>query len=391
MKMRYKRLELMNWKNFREAAVDLPLRGFLIGPNASGKSNFLDAFRFLRDLAVPAGGLQRACQERGGISALRNLAARNPSHIRVAVTLVDESDTPWTYDLSFTQEGRFPKQGAARVQKEVVRKGAELLLERPDADDRADDTLLSQTALEQVSKNRTFRWLTEQFTNISYLHLVPQMIRENSGWSRDLGIPDMYGGRLLELIASTPENTRKRRLEKIREVLTIAVPQFRELTLHKDKRGVPHLEVRYEHWRPNAGRQNENQLSDGTLRLIGFLWALQEGSGLLLMVEPELSLHPGIVRQLGPFIHKMQTRGKQHPRQVLASTHSVDLLSDQGIAADEVLVFTPDSSEGTQVRLGVEIDSIRNLMEHGRLTAAEVALPYTDKPETPQQFALFEP
>ena len=45
------RFLLKNWKNFQEIDVPLKNRVFLIGPNASGKSNFLDALRFLRDVA----------------------------------------------------------------------------------------------------------------------------------------------------------------------------------------------------------------------------------------------------------------------------------------------------------------------------------------------------
>ena len=53
---------LKNWRNFRTVEVDLAERTFLVGPNAAGKSNFLDALRFLRDLAKPGGGLQKAAR-----------------------------------------------------------------------------------------------------------------------------------------------------------------------------------------------------------------------------------------------------------------------------------------------------------------------------------------
>ena len=42
-----------------------------MGPNAIGKSNLLDAFRFLRDLTLEGGGLARAVELRDGMAAVR--------------------------------------------------------------------------------------------------------------------------------------------------------------------------------------------------------------------------------------------------------------------------------------------------------------------------------
>ena len=50
------RLTLRNWRNFTKADVTLGQTTYLIGPNASGKSNFLDIFRFMRDIVNPNGG-----------------------------------------------------------------------------------------------------------------------------------------------------------------------------------------------------------------------------------------------------------------------------------------------------------------------------------------------
>lgn len=65
-------VKLKNWRNFRDADIHLAQSSYVIGPNASGKSNFLDVFRFLRDICKPAGGgLQKAVEDRGGITKLR--------------------------------------------------------------------------------------------------------------------------------------------------------------------------------------------------------------------------------------------------------------------------------------------------------------------------------
>jgi len=50
--------------NFKDAEANFEQRVFLIGPNASGKSNFLDCFRFLMELATD--GLEPAVTKRGG-------------------------------------------------------------------------------------------------------------------------------------------------------------------------------------------------------------------------------------------------------------------------------------------------------------------------------------
>lgn len=75
--MRVTRIRLKNWKNFQNVDVPLGPRTFLIGTNATGKSNFLDALRFIGDLAEH--GVSKAVQRRGGLTELRCLYARKES------------------------------------------------------------------------------------------------------------------------------------------------------------------------------------------------------------------------------------------------------------------------------------------------------------------------
>jgi hypothetical protein len=84
---------------------------------------------------------------------------------------------------------------------------------------------------------------------------------------KDPGITeDPFGKNFLEVVARTPEKARRSRSKKIEEALRLAVPQLIKLSDAKDETGVPHLEATYAHWRPRAGRQHEDQFSDGTLR-----------------------------------------------------------------------------------------------------------------------------
>lgn len=371
-------LRLENWRNFTKVAVDLPKRAFLVGPNASGKSNLLDAFRFLHDLVSIGGGLQEAIRKRGGISRLRCLAARQKSDVLVGIRIGDESNAAiWEYTVAFNQDNlRKP----ILKQERVARKG-EVILTRPDPDDHADPERRRQTFLEQVNVNKEFRDVANFLQTIRYLHIVPQLIREPD---RSVGRKnDPFGGDFLEQIARTGEKTQKARLRRIRDALGVAVPQLRELILEPDERGTPHLRGRYEHWRHHGAWQTEVDFSDGTLRLMGILWSALEGTGPMLFEEPELSLHPEVVRYIPQMFARLQRRSG---RQIFISTHSPELLRDEGVGLDEVLVLLP-SKEGTKVKKAGEFGEIRDLLDGG-LTMADAVLPKT-RPEFVDQLSLF--
>lgn len=370
--MRFTRLRLENWRNF--GAVDVPLqnRVFIVGPNASGKSNLLDAMRFLRQLVLPGGGFQEAVNSRGTVSKIRSLYARG-ENTDVAIDIQMDG---WRYRLVFNQA----RNQSPRLKKEQIWRDNNLILNRPDDDDRNDPARLTQTQLEQTFANRDFREVADFFESIHYSHIVPQLIRDTDRYT--VRESDPFGSDFLEQIASTNANTQRARLKHILQALQVAVPQLSELELFRDNRGIPHLRGKYTHWRPNGAWQHETEFSDGTLRLLGLLWAVQDGDGPLLLEEPELSLHPGVVRYIPQMILSIPRQRKTAIRQVFISTHSRDLLSDPGIAADEILLLQP-TSEGTDIKVGTDIPEIMHEIEAG-LTMADAVLPRTEPPEAHQ-------
>ena len=384
--MHFTRIQLKNWRNFVSVDLKLGERLFITGPNASGKSNLLDVFRFLRDLAKTGGGLQQAVKERGDLSRLRCLAARRYPDVEIEVELKDlESKEPrvWRYGIGLRQEPR--GQRRVLLTHERVWRNDEQLLNRPDADDDKDELRLTETNLEHIAANREFRPIAEAFQKTLYLHLVPQLLKFPHLTNRETAGEDPFGVKFLERVMETPEKTRRARLKKIEEALRIAVPELKNLTDIRDEKGLPHLEAVYQHWRPQGGKQREDQFSDGTLRLIGLLWTLLEGDTLLLLEEPELSLHSSIVSKLPALIWRMQ-RAKR--RQVIVSSHSAELFSDRGIKPSEVALLRPRGPEGTVVELASDKEDIRLLLEGG-MTVADAVLPNTAPVEI-EQLTLFE-
>ena len=379
------RLKLKNWRNFR--ALDVPLReiSYLLGPNASGKSNLLDALRFLRDVSKSkGGGLQTAVADRGGISKLRCLHARTDTEVLINIELAQApDDTPqWRYVLGFKPEGK----GAQRIliSTEEVWKNGHCLVRRPDANDNADPMLLTQTRLEQIAANVNFRELAEFFGATTYLHLVPQLLKFADKMRGQRLEDDPFGQGFLERIAKTPDKTRTARLHKISKALMLAVPQFKELRFTQDKLGHPHLEALYAHHRPNAGWQSEEHFSDGTLRLLGLLWTLLDGNSLLLLEEPEISLNDAIVKEIPLILQRLQ-RDRKVKRQIVLSTHSEALLSNPGIDGRGVVVL----ETGPQGSTGRTLAEDESAALGAGLSIAEVVLPKT-RPQSVNQLGFWQ-
>ncbi|MDU0345256.1 AAA family ATPase [Microbacterium sp. KSW2-29] len=333
--MRITHVTAANWRNFK--TLDFPIGGrlFIVGPNAAGKSNLLDLFRFLGDIASAGGGLDAAIKRRGGLSKVRSLFARYHQRGRLVIDLrLEDGDDEWRYRLAVRGE----KGGLNRpvVDEERVELNGEVLLTRPDANDETDPVLLTQTHLEQISANQRFRSLADYFSRVQYFHLVPQIIRDPSRFGSG---EDPYGSNFIAQMNAVSPKTREAWLRRMEQALRSAVPEFQSLQLEVDSAGRPHLIAGYRNWRETPARQSEAEFSDGTLRLIGLLWTLisaPANGGVLLLEEPELSLNSAIVRTL-PTV--LATAQRDRSLQVILSTHAPELLDDEGVRPDEILVL----------------------------------------------------
>lgn len=368
--MRFTRLALTNWRNFRSADVPLQPRTFVVGPNASGKSNLLDALRFLKELAEDGGGLQRAAAERrGGLKAIRSLHARDRTDVSVAVTVLDDDGGTWSYELVLaeTKKGRIPI-----VRREVFERAAGLPIDRVSRDPgdlKEDAEEQTQTWLEQRSKNKKFRALVQFFSSIEYSHVVPQVVREQRRPAAEVDRRlDPYGSDLIEDMAKASTKEKRSRLKVINRAMSAVLPQLEDIDVERDEVGRPHLVAKYKHWRGPGANQRESQFSDGTLRLIGLLWTLSAKGGPILLEEPEISLHERAVGLLPAILHRAAARSG---RQIIVSTHSESLLNDSGIEPREI-VRLDATHEDTKIRIGSEDPILVELARAGQPFGSEI-------------------
>jgi predicted ATPase len=305
---------------------------------------------------------------------LRNFSTPDDSDIAVAVAIgSDERRDRWEYEIRFCENS----EGDPILTSERVRLEGSEILARPNEEDRQDRVRLTQTALEQSSFNKPFREIADFLSTVLYLHVIPQLVREPE---RSAGkTADPFGGDFLEQMADLPPDLLRERLDWVTGVLQAAVPEIERLEVERNGRGQAHLRAQDR----SSGRwQTEADLSDGTLRLIGLLWSHRvQSSGPLILEEPELSLHPEIVRRLAQLFALMEN---QEGQQILLSTHSPDLLLDEGIGLDEVFLLLPGQN-GTEVHAAGSFEEVVALLEGG-VPLPDAVLPKT-QPQGLEQLA----
>ncbi len=133
-----------------------------------------------------------------------------------------------------------------------MEKGVQLVA-RPDSDDDADPERKIQTHLEQINMNREYREISNFFSDVLYLHLVPQLLKFSDQLSLRHLESDPFGQGLLK----------KFQAHKNAPVTTVSAPLKTFLKSHSqsgaaavqidDTTGRPHLEMLYNHWRPMQG------------------------------------------------------------------------------------------------------------------------------------------
>ena len=90
-KMTIKKISVSNFKSFGDLDIELGNLNILIGANASGKSNFLQIFKFLRDITNH--GLNNAISLQGGAEYLRNINLGSTKNF--SLKFVYTSNTKW--------------------------------------------------------------------------------------------------------------------------------------------------------------------------------------------------------------------------------------------------------------------------------------------------------
>ena len=87
--MPIKSISIENFKSFEQIELNFFRFDLIIGPNASGKSNFIQILKFIKDLDIY--GLNNAISIQGGVDFFRNINIGADKNFKLAISFLDKT------------------------------------------------------------------------------------------------------------------------------------------------------------------------------------------------------------------------------------------------------------------------------------------------------------
>lgn len=331
------RVTLRHYKSIQEAVVDLDRLTLLVGPNGAGKSNFLDALVFIHDCVTES--VQHAFSRRGGISAVRRHSAGHPTNVGLGlqISLADGRTADYRFDIAARKGEAFAVVredcdivgGPGQSFSFSVRSGEFVEPVEGIRPQLAADRL----ALPAVSALDEARPLFEFISALKVYSIVPNAMRELHDTDESAGVHHLASdGRNAASILRRLMNEEPRIYQHVCEILAGAVPGLHSVEPRQVGRW-EHIEFRKDVGTAYPWRFEGLNASDGTLRLLGLLLAVYQPSPvpLLGIEEPETSVHPALAERILDVL-----RDAAVTRQVIATTHSPDLLDAHELPAEAI-------------------------------------------------------
>lgn len=372
------RVRLRHYRSIASCDVKLGKLTLLVGANGSGKSSFLDSMRLIADALQTT--LDHALRDRGGIAEVRRRAAGHPTHFGVRVWFnygnlqgnygfqvaavkggdfrVSHEDCHITGPEHGPEGSLWPGESGFKVRDGKLVDASEKVMPRPPGPDRL--YLVSASGLPE------FREVFDGLAGVNVYNINPDAMR-------GLQTPD--AGDLLRRdganIGSVLERLRREQpavKERIEEYLTRIVSGISWV----NRKGLGTYETVEFGQRVSGAKSpwafQATSMSDGTLRALGVLTALFSGAESHLspigIEEPESALHPAAAGLLLDALRDASSR-----RQILATSHSPDLLDSPLISAEELLAVNAD--EG-QTAIGPVDKAARYALEKSLYTPGEL-------------------
>ena len=358
-----RRLHVKNFRSLRDVTLEPGLLNVFVGPNSSGKSNYIDSLKFLTDLAKF--GLSHAFSERGGFTEVFWKGTSTPDIISFDASfdvLVESSPKPLRFDYVLEVLGS--RTGLLTVKRELLHteseKGPVNLIDITSG--HGEIRHLDGTKASDPPENPSVsmlefnlpKWAGSQFKQYlacwHFYKLVPALMKQLKALKNTPTLTET-GDNLIEYL-TTLKTSYSDTFKRIERVVQDTFPDVQELNPQMTQYGQVFLTTKEKFLH---GLITVWNMADGELAFIALLARIfsppEFGSPVICVEEPENHLHPRLLETLVEVLKQnqnvLQERGIPLS-QIFATTHSPHLVDRLNL--EELIVFEKQEGETRLLR-----------------------------------------
>jgi predicted ATPase len=305
-------------KGFKSiASLDVTLNPINIGANGSGKSNFLGAFAFLREIA--AGRLREYVgRAAGGAERLLHFGSKTTEKIDLHVSFhFPNPESASAYDLTLVPTGDDSLFPSGEVIRTRISPTPFSLSDWQIGREAGVSNAKSGSAAKGICKKFDF-WHVYHFRDTATLHKTASLNDNRFLRANGSNLPAVLY-HLREQLADSYNLI----VHAVRQV----APFFHDFVLNPIEPKLSDIRLEWRHRRLDDQYFDASLMSDGTLRFAALATLLldprRDRRSLLLVDEPELGLHPYAIGLLAALIRQAAI-----DTQIIVSTQSSLLLDN---------------------------------------------------------------
>jgi predicted ATPase len=403
--MAIKRIRVKNFKSFKDLEVELGKFNVLIGANASGKSNFIRIFEFLRDIVKH--GLDNAISMQGGSEYLRNISIGSSEDFSLEVVSDQELrefiparekellemktyETIYKFTINFNKRG----SGFKIVKDSLIQKGKFVRLGRPKEKTKGKEELgEGEILVSNVNGKLKVESKLPNGLTITEDYLFPRFSREENLQSKKLliefplfpfippseaifGSISIYdfdpklpkkavpitgkmeleenGENLAIVLKNILEDKEKER--KLSNLVRDLLPFVNKLDIEKfaDKSLLFKLEEVY------AQKQHlpAPLISDGTINITALIIALYFEKKLLTIIEePERNIHPSLISGVVQMLKEASQK-----KQIIVTTHNPEMVRHTDL--ESILLISRDKEGFSTISKPFEKEEVKTFLQN---------------------------
>ncbi|MBU2446273.1 MAG: AAA family ATPase [Bacteroidetes bacterium] len=336
--MKLSQIKIRNFKSIKKLILPLNEINVLIGPNGTGKSNFVQFFNLLNNIVSQ--NLQNYVTANGGADSFLFFGRKRSESFSGTISF---GLNDYNFELTATAENNF------FFSKEIFKYNNSaygVTSSRNLADGNRETNLIKQYKVDQKESvayhiiQAMTTWRVYHFHDTSSTAKVKQEgdINDNRTLRRD-------ASNLAAFLYLLQENYNDYFL-RIENTIKLIAPFFEKFQLEPLALNREKIRLEWKHVDSDE-YFNANHLSDGTLRMICLITLLLQPNlpDTIIIDEPELGLHPAAIELLTSLIKSVAANNKQ----IICSTQSVTFLNH--FDPEDIIVVDRNNGESLFKRL----------------------------------------